>query len=330
MRWRSAWVTEGFVKAGSHVVVVLSYKGEQDTIDCVSSLVASAAPVEILVVDNGSEDGLLARVHDLWPHVHTLDTGSNLGFSGGMNFGLRWALSRRARTVTVLNNDTLVPPGALEKLVERALQGYIVSPEVRYADRPEEIWFAGGTVESTSTLPRHLREGEFGPLDHREIAFTPILAGCCITAKAEVWTTAGLFDERFFLMFEDSEWSLRAARRGSRLIVDRSVIIMHKVSASFKGSFDYLGLYFYTRNGLLFGSQYDPWNVRARLRFLRHHAATPPIASMRRGEFRRAARYGVMIMLGLVDRITGSYGPAPWFAQKLAQKWSAVPTSGGK
>lgn len=310
------------VTVGSDVVVVLSYKGADDTMSCVESLVTGSPSVDVLVVDNGSEDGLLERVSGEWPNVHTLQTGANLGFSGGMNAGLRWALANGARTVTVLNNDTLIPAGAMERLVAQALTGGAVSPEVRYADRPADVWFGGGLVDSDTTLPRHLHGAELVRPEGEYLTATSILAGCCITANSQVWKEVGLFDERFFLMFEDSEWSVRASRRGVPLLVDHSVTIQHKVSASFKGRFAYLGLYYYTRNGLKFGSIYRPWSPLARLRFLRRHVFSVPISRLRHRDPRMALRLTIAAVLAIGARAMGLYGRALAPVEKLAQLWA--------
>ena len=144
---------------GPDVVVVLSYHGRDDTLRCVESLVGGSPEAQVLVVDNGSDDGVLEAVRERWPQVATLQTGENLGFAGGMNRGLEWALVREASTVTVLNNDTIVPPGTIAALAQRALEGVAVSPEVRYA-ADGRVWFGGGTVDLQTGLARHLSDTE--------------------------------------------------------------------------------------------------------------------------------------------------------------------------
>ena len=77
-----------------------------------------------------------------------------------------------------------------------------------------------------------------------------------MTATAETWRRVGFLDERYFLNFEDSDWSMRARAVGVPLVVDTRVTIEHAVSASFTGAYSYLGLYYYARNGLLFGREH--------------------------------------------------------------------------
>ena len=99
------------------VVVVLHYRGLADTERCVESLVKGSPGAQVLVVDNGSEDGALDHLVRRWPALATLQNGENLGFAGGMNTGLRWALERSYSSITILNNDTVVPPGTVSALV---------------------------------------------------------------------------------------------------------------------------------------------------------------------------------------------------------------------
>ena len=308
---------------GADFVVVLNYKGASDTIACVESLITGSPSVQVLVVDNGSDDGVVDQIVRRWPIVHTLQTGANLGFSGGMNAGVQWALDRSARTVTVLNNDTIVPPGAINQLLESAITGRVISPEVRYAGRPDDVWFGGGVIDPETSLPRHLQADELTAGAFADSASSSaILAGCCLVATAEVWRTVGLFDDRFFLMFEDSEWSVRASRLGIPLVVDHDVTISHKVSASFKGPFIYLGLYYYTRNGLLFGGIVSPWNITARLRFLRRHVLIVPAARVRGGQLLVGVRLAAIVGLAVAARVFRVFGRAPAYLERLSSTWA--------
>jgi GT2 family glycosyltransferase len=176
-------------------VIVLSYFGRQDTMRCIDSLVSGSPSARLLVIDNGTFDGVLEAARSRWPQVETIQTGSNLGFSGGMNVGLTWAHSIGADTITVLNNDTIIPPGVIDALATTALQGGAVSPEVRYADAEQRVWFGGGVVDTATNLPRHLNDEEiaekFADTPKLDLHVVETLAGCCITATAVTWLRVG-------------------------------------------------------------------------------------------------------------------------------------------
>lgn len=314
--------------AGTDVVVVLSWFGHDDTIGCVASLLSGSRTATVLVVDNGSFDGTLDSVRTRWPEVHTLQLPVNLGFAGGMNAGLRWGLDRGARTVTVLNNDTTIPPGAVDRLAALALEGTVaVSPTVVYAGDPSRLWFGGGRVDVETGLPRHLTRAEVAT----EVATapggaprrTPLLAGCCVTASAATWGRAGLFDEAYFLTFEDSEWSLRATGQGVRLLVDPQTTIRHTVSASFTGGAAYLGLFYYARNGLRFIQRVEGRPAGDAARFLRRHVV-PLVAAgrtVRGGGPVEAARRAVVVAWALAAHATGQTGAAPRQLARLSRRW---------
>lgn len=308
-----------------HVVIVLNFHGREDTLRCVDSLVSGSPEAAVLVVDNGSHDGTAAEVRRRWPQVATVENPTNLGFAGGMNTGLRWALAQEAAVVTVLNNDTIIPAGAMQHLAESAGEGAGVSPEVRYADGSERVWFGGGTIDEATGLARHLSDAELErqALDGRGRRPTPTLAGCCVTAQRETWERIGLFDERYFLNFEDADWSVRARDAGIPLFVDPRVVIHHEVSASFTGAYSYLGLFYYARNGLLF--------VRGRLRgsrgqaarFLRHHVAPDVVQRARRGERTEARRRLLVVAVAVSCWSAKRFGPAPAWLVRRAARWSS-------
>ncbi len=316
--------------AGTHpdadVVIVLNFFGAEDTQACVESLVTGSPEAVVLVIDNGSFDGVLDRVGARWPLVATLQTGENLGFAGGMNRGLRWALDAGAGTITVLNNDTILPPGAIPALARVARTGVAVSPEVRYADGSEKLWFGGGVIDAATSLARHLSADEIAA--GRESPETPlrpsqVLAGCCVTAAASTWRRVGLFDERYFLNFEDSDWSVRAARAGVALVVDTRVVIRHRVSASFTGSYSYLGLFYYARNGLLFGASRRRWDVPTRLRFLRRHVLPVLGDDLRRRDATEALRHLLVGSVAILGHLTRRYGRAPRRLERMTAGWAA-------
>jgi GT2 family glycosyltransferase len=311
---------------GPDVVVVLSYRGREDTLRCVGSLVEGNPQALVLVVDNGSGDGVLEAAQGRWPQVETLQTGDNLGFAGGMNRGVDWALAREAATVTVLNNDTVVPSGTIATLAARARQGVAVSPEIRYASTGR-VWFGGGVVDAETGLARHLSEAELARVFPGSAPRSvETLAGCCVTASADVWRRVGGFDERYFLIFEDADWSLRARTRGVDLVVDPTVSIDHAVSASFTADRAMLGLYYYARNGLLFGSRWrrvtQHPDRRAAYRFLRRHAVPEVTGPWRRGDRRLSWRRQQVLALAVAHQVCGRYGRAPAWLEDRAARWA--------
>lgn len=304
----------------SHVVVVLNWHGRDDTLECVRSLRESDAALRVLVVDNGSFDGVLDELAAL-DRVDTMQLPRNLGFSGGMNRGIERALAMGAGTVTILNNDTIVPPGAMTRLAELATGPVAVSPTVMYRDEPDRVWFAAGTLDMPEGYPHHASIAELAPCVDG-VRSTQLLAGCCITASAATWRRAGLFDERFFLNFEDSEWSLRAQSRGVRLLVACDIRILHAVSASFTGAAGTLGSFYFQRNGLLF-SKIAGAGFAARVRFVRRFG----LAGLRRRSWRERARSLLVSGWAVGGYASRRFGEAPAVLRRQAARWNSQPIS---
>ena len=310
-----------------HAVVILNYHGREDTVSCLHSMQPDTADLHFVVVDNGSYDGVLDAVLTVSESVTTVQSTVNLGFAGGMNLGIEWATRHGARVVTILNNDTVMHPGALDISRALALDGYAVSPTIVYDAEPDRVWFAGGTVDPQTNLARHLQARELP--ETGEVRATQILAGCCVTASVETWARVGGFDESYFLNFEDSEWSLRAARAGVPLVVDTRTTIRHKVSRSFRREFSYLGLYFYVRNGLHLGRHELGSNLGQSWRFLRQHVVPILTGSVRSGRRAQAVRESVVVVAGLGDFLRRHRGPAPGWLQRLTLAWSSASDARG-
>ena len=206
------------------------------TVACLRSLLKSDyGNLSVLLVDNGSPDGSGERIRLSFPEIEFLQTGQNLGYTGGNNRGIKWALERNADYVLILNNDTVLDPCAVSKLVDTAessdQQVGGVAPKVLYYDEPERIWYAGGEFSPIKGLGLHWRDGELDRSDEaektREITF---MTGACCLLSAEALTELNGFDEDFFAYVEDAELSLRMRQAGYQIYYQPSARVLHHCS----------------------------------------------------------------------------------------------------
>jgi GT2 family glycosyltransferase len=215
--------------------IVLNWCGEEDTTACLRSLLRSDyGNLDLLLVDNASPDGSGDRLHHAFPGIRYLQTGENLGYTGGNNRGIERALADGADFVLVLNNDTEVEPEAVSRLVECATREPrvgAVGPKILYAEAPDRVWFAGGDFSRTRAVAYHRREGELDA-DPRGGAVEEVtfLTGCCLLLPAEVLREVGAFEEDFFAYVEDVDLSLRLRERGYRLLYQPTARIRHRVA----------------------------------------------------------------------------------------------------
>jgi len=244
-------------------IIVLNWNGWRDTVECVKSCGKLTYPhFRILIVDNGSTDGSDAALREQFSDVEFLQTGANLGFAGGNNAGIRYALEKGANYVWLINNDTIVTPDALSALVRVArcnLRAGMVGSKIVYHDNPRLIWYAGAVLDPQSPWRMHhrgLREEDVGQYDSLEE--TGFVTGCSLLASRDMITGIGLMDEAYFLYFEDSDWSVKARMEGWRLYYSPASLVRHKISVSLGGAASPLMKYYYSRNFLYFVKKYFP------------------------------------------------------------------------
>ena len=223
------------IAPGKVVVVVLNWCREADTAACLESLQASDyAALEVLLVDNGSPDGSGARLHRAFPDVPYLQTGRNLGFTGGNNAGIAWACEAGAEFVVVLNNDTVVEADCISRLVAAARSGSdigAVAPTMLVHDAPDRIWYAGGSLSMLRGTGRHHGEGTVAATPSRDARPEPVsfITGCCILLTRPALATVGAFDEEYFAYVEDVDLSYRLTRAGFRLLHEPRARLLHRV-----------------------------------------------------------------------------------------------------
>ena len=299
-------------------VVVLNWNGAEDTLACLRSLSnGSSPPPLIIVVDNASTDDSVFLIRQSTLADVVLENRENLGFAEGNNVGIRHALALDVDVVAILNNDTLASAAAINELASLAAwsrQLIAISPIIRYVDS-SDIWFQGGVVDRG--WPRHLQADEVQAAHDGKMRETETLSGCCIVADRRVWTKNGLFDPAYFLIFEDSEWSVRARRCGVTLFVAPTVEIAHKVSRSFTGSTALLAAFYFARNGLRFVRTHHSRHLP---RFLVKWVLRPTASAIVR---RRPKQELGFRWLGVAAFAVNQSGQAPQWVMRRARRASA-------
>lgn len=244
-------------------VILLTWNHLHDTLECLDSLAQQTyAPLQVVLVDNGSTDETVGVVHAQYPQVCVIENGKNLGYAEGNNVGVRHALAQQADYILVLNNDTTLAPGCIARLVAdlQMHPNAAATPKCFFADAPDTLYYAGGRLTAWQTTHRG-----YNQRDAAEYALsgeTEWLTGCALLAPRQVWQRVGLFEPRYFLLFEDADWSLRARRLGVTLRYVADAELWHKASRSFGEQFTPTYAYYYMRNTLLFIERNFPWRQK--------------------------------------------------------------------
>lgn len=205
-------------------VVVLNYNGRNTLSACLKSVYQNIYPnFEVVLVDNNSTDGSLEEAKRNFSRAHFIKNPQNLGFSAGNNVGIRFALEKFADYIFLLNSDAYVEKNTLTDLVieaEKNPMTGLISPLIKKPDG--SVWFAGGKIDWLRMRTVHF----FKPQKTSAYA-SAYLSGCALLIKKTVFQQIGLFDEHFFLYYEDADFSLRARRAGFDLLLLPTTTIVH-------------------------------------------------------------------------------------------------------
>jgi hypothetical protein len=247
-------------------VILLNWNGKTDTIECLNSLrKCSYGKFTAIVVDNGSTDGSIQAIRAAHPSVPIFETRANLGFAGGNNVGIEWALRKPFDWILLLNNDTLVEAGFLEAFLEAAKEhseAKIFGAKIlRYGDR-NRIDHLGGMWNSVIGEFESLHMGENDrEIEGREVDY---VCGAALFMHRSVPEAIGLLESKFFLFWEETDYCFRARRKGFHVRTAPHARVWHKVSASFTGGKPH-SHYFWWRSRLLWLERNLPFAERQEL-----------------------------------------------------------------
>lgn len=297
-------------------VVLVNYNGKKYNTPCIESVLASIGmeDVKIIVVDNASQDDSMCVLEEQYAQNERLELlrlDDNYGFSRANNEGINRAKAWGADCVMLLNNDTEIRPDMLKRLRACADRhpGAMLAPKIYYCDDRKRIWSAGGSVSPVIRKARHigLDETDGGQYDReREISFA---TGCCLWIPMDVIEKAGVLDERFFLYYEDTEYSFRLRKLGIPICYCPQAAMYHKVGAATRGADSPLCAYYIARNWLLCNRLHLGWRYPLFLVYYTLNRAACCLLWLIRGK-RELVR---ATMRGIKDYRKGKFGRTEYY-----------------
>jgi GT2 family glycosyltransferase len=260
-------------------IIVVNFNTREDVMACLASIFAAppAALGRVFVVDNASTDGSMAAIRAAWPNVDVISLDANRGFGAANNVALRRAASP---LVLILNPDTIVPAGAVDRLAERLEATGATAAGPRLVDRNGRPEISFGSMLSPGT---ELLQSFRVQLAARDVAFSrgyisrlvsreravDWVTGACLLVRRDAAVAAGFFDERYFMYEEDVDFCAALRARGGRVLFTPAAEVVHLRgrSTSGPGHYDRSHLAFYQKHAPRWVPLLRLWQKRPRRSF---------------------------------------------------------------
>lgn len=218
-----------------YLVILLNYNNWQDTIECVLSLINSGTgSSNIIIIENCSTDNSREKLSEKMPAVKVIQSDKNLGFTGGNNVGIKYALENNYDYAIVLNNDTIVESKvSIKNLIDEMDQNpdaTLGTGRIFYYPEKDKVWYDGGKVIKWRAAEKHFnfRKNINEIKLHNELRNIDFISGCYMCIRLRDLPKLGYMDEKFFIYLDDLEYSSRASKYGMKMLYVPNSVIYHK------------------------------------------------------------------------------------------------------
>ncbi|MHA1268767.1 MAG: glycosyltransferase family 2 protein [Candidatus Helarchaeota archaeon] len=242
----------------SIIILTNPFRSVQLTMDCIQSISKQDySEIELIVVDNNSKeedieklDNYLNKIKNQFKNVVFIKNKKNYGYSKGNNIGI---LRSKGDIISIMNNDIELEEDLIIKCVSILNSQKdigITCPKIVYYSHPDIIWYAGGYINPKHNLVafhRGVKEKDLN--QYNKIEEIDYANGSCMFIKREVLKKIGLFDQFYFLYYEEVDLNYRAKSIGYKIYYVGNTKMFHKVTPSTISPFQ---VYLYTRNRYIF------------------------------------------------------------------------------
>lgn len=243
-------------------IVLVNYNGIKDTIECVKSIKESTYnDYQIIIVENDSNDKEEIKDNEyLNENTIIFFSECNMGFSGGNNLAIKYALENNYEYILLLNNDTTVDKEFLRHLIEASIEydAGIVTGNIYFYYDKSKLWYSAGEYdyETGQTMMCGKKMNSQIPV---EVNFA---TGCLLLITRRTLERCGMLSDEYFLYSEDTDFCCNALKNSEKIVWTPYSRIYHKVSASTKENSPFQE-YYLIRNNLIITKKYGTKKLRA-------------------------------------------------------------------
>lgn len=232
-------------------IIIVHYGNINNTLQLINRLKHYRLLSKIIIVNN-SNKGENNKIIKYFPKITVINNNKNSGYGPAINKAILFTFGNKEniKWFLILNNDLDFKKNIISEFVNFAQKNNIDILSPKILDEKGRIWFAGGEIDNNRFTAGHTQ----GKLDY--------LSGCCLLIKNEVFKKIGLFDEKYFLYYEDVDFCWRAKKAGFRLGIAEHFTVFHKTKKNQKEK--QLMEYFLARNHMLFVKKQAPLPVKIR------------------------------------------------------------------
>lgn len=212
--------------------IIINWKRPHETCACLRSMPCDVDLSKVVVIDNGSGDDSVGIIQEQFPDVTILCMVNNLGFGKAANIGIKYALEQNAWAILLLNNDTQVESNTLKQIANfmaSSPEVGIASPKIFLSNNPQRLWAVGGMYRENCAINIGSNEYDTGQYDNIQLDF---VYGCAMLLRSNMLKKIGLFDEQFFMYYEDVDICLRARKAGFTVALVPNTCVLHLSSQS--------------------------------------------------------------------------------------------------
>ncbi|GIW63815.1 MAG: glycosyl transferase [Patescibacteria group bacterium] len=225
-------------------LITINYNNQKDTsafIDCLKKQTDSN--FLLFVSDHSDKQPLQLSATD----QIVVKKFENRGYSAGVNNGLRYFLAKGIKQFMVLNNDIRVTKDFVARARESFKwfkvfgakifyeKGYEYHKKYKKTELGRVLWYAGGWFDWKNVYVNHRGVDQVESDEFNVVEETEFITGCCFAFDKDVFTQVGFWDEKYFLYYEDADYSIRVKKAGFYLIYNPEVFLYHKNAQSTEG-----------------------------------------------------------------------------------------------